>query len=199
MNAVKIAAQLGTAFDENLPPEVRARACAEIGSHRFRPAIPSLLKLGSIAGDPLIVWQALDAVGAIGSKTATRPLLQLIRDSKSAFVRQAAVFAVGQLADPRARPHLIRVLKNKSELPKTRGFAAEALGLLRSQPASSETLISALGDVEPEVRCAAVSAIAALRDRRAVPALRSLLTDRTIVDGDRTLSEFASDALRTME
>jgi HEAT repeat protein len=185
-------AALGAATERDLlaicrdgmrPTEERTMACSLLGQIRSRRAIPLLLKIGSQEEEQLLVWEALSAVGAIHSRTATPRLMQLIRTSASPFKRQAAVFALWRLTDVRARPLLIRILRNEREDVKTRAFAAEALGLLPLTRNSVSAMIAALDDPSVEVRYSAVCGFSGLRSTAAVPALKRLLTDNMVVDG----------------
>jgi HEAT repeat protein len=182
--------------DSARPLEERVVACALLGDRRLRDAIPVLLQIASKEEDERLVWECLAAIGMVGSRTATRPLISLIRKTRSRLKRQAAVFALGQLADQRARPLFIQVLSNTKETEKTRGFAAEALGLLRPSRRSLETLTLALSDASVEVRYSALCGLAALRSKESVPALKGLLNDSAVVDGSRPVAARAAAAIR---
>lgn len=178
-------------LDNGRPIEERASACMVLGQMRSRKSISVLLEISKKAEDPLLVWQCLAAVGSIGSRTATRPLMRQIRTATSGFMRQAAVFALGQLIDERARMLLTRVLLDLKEIPKTRGFAAEALGLLRFKKATLTSLVRASEDESPEVRYSVLCGLGALRDKATLPVLERRLNDHAIVDRG-TIAEHAT-------
>jgi len=178
--------------------EDRALACSLLGEIPSRASVLMLLAMGTTEEEPLLIWHSLAAVGAIGSRRATRPLMRLIKTTRSWFRRQAAVFALGQLSDQRAEPLLSRVLQNTKEVAKTRGFAAEALGLLDLAPQTQKALIAALQDESAEVRYSALCGIGAQRNRSALPAVKSLLADRTVVDGTNTIADRAASVVETL-
>ena len=161
----------------------RALACALLGELRSRVSVPALLDVASAEEEPLLVWEALKAVGLIRGRLATPAVMRLARTTASSTKRQAAVYALGILADKRARSLLIRVLSDQQEDAHTRGIAAEALGLMGSTQRIVAALIQALEDPSGDVRYAALFGVEALRSAAALPAVRRLQSDRTIVDG----------------
>jgi HEAT repeat protein len=164
-----------------------------------RTSVLALINIGLKEEDNILVWTAFAAVGTIGSRKATRPLMHLVRTMKSSFKRQGVIFALGMLQDKRARSLLERVLADLREDSKTRGLAAEALGLLRPKEASVKFLIRALEDPSAEVRYSALCALGALRSRYALLAVKRMLEDHAIVDGDKTIAYYASVVTRDIE
>jgi HEAT repeat protein len=181
--------------------EDRALACLLLGAMRSRASVFMLLEIGAEAQEEetLLIWQSLAAVGAIRSRRATRPLIRLFRTTRSWLKRQAAVFALGQLADKRAERLLIRVLLDPKEVAKTRGFAGEALGLLGPKPQILKVLVAALEDESAEVRYAALCGIGALRSKTALPAVKSLLSDDTVGAGQSTIADRAAKVIKDIE
>lgn len=179
---------IGICGDASQSYEKRASACLLLGQMRARTSVLALINVGLKEEDSILVWTAFAATGAIGNGKATRPLMHLVRTMTSSFKRQAVVFALGGLQDKRARSLLEWVLADLREDPKTRGLAAEALGLLRPKTPTVKVLIRALEDPSAEVRYSALCALGALRSRYALPAVKRMLEDRTIVDGDKAIS-----------
>ncbi len=104
-------------------------------------------------------------------------------------VRAAAATALGKMGDPAAVDGLLRALADdRSAL--VRRSAAGALGELRESRAG-EALVAALDDPAPEVRQAAVLALAQLK----WGAAGSALAHRLQVDGDAQVRELAAYAL----
>jgi HEAT repeat protein len=142
--------------------ETRALAASLLGQIRDRESVRSLLSLGVIENDDALAWECLAAIGLVGSRKATRPLMRLIRETRSPLKRQAAVFALGLLADQRARTLLEKTMLDPTEPSRTRGFAAEGLGVLRPNPRTVKRLQALLHDDDPHVQRSASCALAAL-------------------------------------
>lgn len=190
---------LGVMMDPSRPAAERAQACSWAGQRRLRDALPALLQIARIEENPLLVWASLAALGTLGSRVSTRPLIMIFRSTQSPTKRQGAIFALGRLYDPRARSVLVKIVSDRKEDDKSRGLAAEALGLLRPAKASTSALIGALGDDEAEVRYSALLAVGALRCREALPAVERLKNDSTPVDGDGTIADHASMVISDIE
>ena len=148
--------------------------------------------------DPASLWQAFDRIRAAGSRTATRELIRIVRESSSALRREGAIFALWGLADSRARDLLICLVKDVRESPQARGFAAEALGLLKPRQRSNEVLIRALNDPLPEIQYSALCGLSALRPLEAVPALERLKHSATVFNNE-TLGARAERLIREIE
>ena len=186
-------------MDSSRPARERAQACAWAGQRHLTEALSTLLQIAKTEEDPLLVWESLAALGALGSRVATRPLILFLRSTQSATKRQGATFALGRLYDPRSRSILVKIVSDRKEDETTRGLAAEALGLLRPAKPSTSALIRALGDDEAEVRYSALLALGALRCREALPTLERLRNDSTLVDGDGTIADHASRVITEIE
>jgi HEAT repeat protein len=165
---------------------------------RSRPFVNVLLRLGIDGREDLLIWESLVALGVIGSRTATRPLLRLARASDSRIRRQAAVFALGLLNDKRGRSTLIKVLLDTKEGTKIRGLAAEALGLLPAKRGTTMVLVEMLQDPSAEVRYSALCALGALRANSALGSIESLLGDTAVVDGEMSVGDRAASVMADM-
>ncbi len=91
-------------------------------------------------------------------------------------VRQAAVKALGQPGDARARPALLALLTNQKQSARLRLAALRALVRL-AQPHPLPHLLTALQDPSVQVRKAAVNALIHLKDPNAVVAWIVALSD----------------------
>jgi HEAT repeat protein len=185
--------------DKARPQADRVQACLLLGQMKFREALPNLIEIVQQEHEGELVWQSLATIGAIGSRRATRPLLQLLRSTTSAVTRHGAVLGLMQLADERTRGELTRIAANKQEEENTRALATEALGLLKSKRRTSRFLIGALHDPSPAVRFSSLCAIGALKDRTALPFIRPLLNDSSIADGAESIGDRANLVLRSMQ
>lgn len=123
------------------------------------------------------------ALGKIGSASAATALKQAVLTDASPKVRDAAAYALGEIAlrdvrlgkDRDVADTLTRALGD--EEPLVRRSAAYALGCLGGDAAASRPAVEkVLGDRRPEVRQSAAWALGRLGDQ-AVPALHRLLTD----------------------
>jgi hypothetical protein len=133
------------------------------------PTVQSELK----SKDPAIRRKAANEVGVQRLRAAMHPLMDLLFDGDSS-VKEAAAFALGQIADPLAARSLIYVLNDKD--PQVRSSAAFALGMIEDTESADE-LSKLLDDSEIEVRASAVFALGLMRDDAAVDELIDALDD----------------------
>lgn len=170
----------------------RATACLLVGRLRLRSALPMLMGVACLERPDLLVWESLSAIGAVKSRTVTRPLLRLLKTADSATKRHGIVFALSQLRDGRARGALSQLLLDQGEDISVREVAAEALGLITPSKRSLSALLEALNDDSPRIRYSAVCALGALRDEDAVAALRTATQDKAVLEGEGTVGARAS-------
>jgi TonB family protein len=93
---------------------------------------------------------------------------------KEATVREAAAFALGQIASPAATDQLLRVLSDKDA--ETRASAAFALGMIGSRKAIP-ALSKALDDEDASVRSSAITALGLMQDYDGVDDIIEMLAD----------------------
>ena len=136
-------------LDRSQPEERRLVGCYVAGAAMYRPAVRALLQVITQDNERL-VWEAGVALSRIGSKRATRPLVNVIRYSEVEESRTAAIYAFFGIQDSRAVPTLINVLSDTSGSPRSRSVAAEVLGLLEPTDASVNELRKALHDPAAE-------------------------------------------------
>ncbi len=182
--------------DSSQSAEARAEGCSQLGLMKSRRAVPVLLEIGSKEKSELLFWESLKAVGTIGSKRATRPLMRLIRTTESRSRMTAAVLALLPLGDERAASLLIRIMLHGKDTPKARGLAAEALGWMRPKRDTLVALRKALEDPSEYLRYSAVCACSGLRSRAMIPALGRLLTDEAELPGEGTIAQLAREVLQ---
>jgi HEAT repeat protein len=132
------------------------RALGDTGSPEAVPAIAGLL-------DAAEAPAAAAALGRLGAKEGTQPLLDLLERGQ-ALARVEAIDALGQIGSAAAGAPL--VLELTSDRPEVRGAAARALGKLRHDGAAAG-LEALRSDYYAEVRRAAVEALARLPVRAA--------------------------------
>jgi len=110
----------------------------------------------------------------------------------------ALVYALGKLADVRARDALLHMLGNLREKPRIRAAAAEALGSLGDRE-SVPKLAAHLSDRSPEVRLFCAFALGELRDPRAIRTLQRVAgTDHGRVRTYGTVGKAAQSAIEAI-
>ena len=94
---------------------------------------------------------------------------------------------------------MIKILLDKREVEKTRGFAAEALGFLHPTPRIEKAFIAALQDESVEVRYSTLCGLSGWRYSNALPFVKSLLSDHSIMAGEGTVAELAARVIHAAE
>jgi HEAT repeat protein len=138
------------------------------------------------------IWQDCDM-------SLERPLLSTLRSGRRPFNRAAAAYAMPILKTPKIIRALERTMANKSENPRVRGYAAEALAH-GHRKRSHDVLLRGLGDPSKGVRFWCAFALGEMAERRAVTVLKGLVaTDKRVVRGWHSVAKEAADALNNIE
>lgn len=132
-------------------------------------AIPALLRALT---DPATAAQAAHALGAIGDRRATGPLIELSRDPGEPE-RHAAVVALGRIGDQRAARPL--VARTRDESPRVVLAALDALASVGG-PAQRQTLRALAGEGSPQQQRLAFRALQACDPRAGAEALAEAVT-----------------------
>lgn len=177
--------------DSKRSVSLRAAAAWLLGQLQEPRASVPLVQAMRRAEATALTWEAANALANIDRTNVVRPLIGLLRGGRGEQ-RIAAAYALGRLADSRASPILIRVLKEPSADDRLRDYAVEALGLCGGRGATT-LLMEALRDPAPEVRGSAAYGLGQLGYLRALPQLRRLT--RREVEPNRQVREFARDAV----
>jgi hypothetical protein len=204
-DAIKIA------LDRKNKTKSRVSACFVLGQLNPPGSAQALLRLVRTEQNERIDWEAFSALGFIGDRRITKPLLKMLRNSTRRSRRQQIAYALWFLADARTKPVLIELLSNKKEDDAVRGYAAEGLGSLRPSLRSLEALASALEDASVNVRVSALCGLSLpacllrlnpkqIKNRaarrffiqEALPAVRARLHDRAAIKGEDTVASYAS-------
>jgi HEAT repeat protein len=122
--------------------------------------------------DPQVRRDAATALGALGNRSAVRPLRRLLDDDEDVSV--AAAFSLARLQDRRVAPLLIKLLDHSHH--SVREGAANALGQLGDRRAITK-LLTKLNDPTPRVRSRVAEALGDLADPQAATALLGSLND----------------------
>jgi HEAT repeat protein len=135
---------LSAANDPNM--SVRSKAIDTLGHMRATDATSSLVqRLFMRDTDDFTRRRILAALGMIGDKRATEPLLDFANGKSNVETRAGAIYALGEIGDEKALPGLeeIAARANESEL---REVAKVAIRRIRSQPVPTEIPPALAGD-----------------------------------------------------
>jgi len=174
--------------------DVRVRATALLGRLRHRGACDRLV-LGLA---DKVIWVRIvsaQALGEIGDSRAAPALIDALRD-RDPVVRAMAAEALGKLRDFAATLPLLDLLKDESDLVRIN--ALRALGRI-GNPAAVPFLEPALDALEPDVRCAAIDGLAAMRVTALLPRLRRMSRNWPVGREPKEVREAAQQAIATLE
>jgi hypothetical protein len=138
------------------------------------------------------LWEIALVLEEIGDLRSVSRLIHAL-DDLNPHRRHAAARALGWIPDAgsRAARALSNTLTDTSQPREVREEAAESLAYLH-WPQAIPSLVSALADPDVRIRFLAVFALGSIRnrrtyrhaDRRVVPALKAMLTDREVAPGN---------------
>ena len=135
-------------------------------------------------GDSLEVQgQALEALGCIGDRRATAPVIELLSDPDYEDLQENGFRVLSRLDDTSARAFLLAQMTNGNNRLARRRAAQAIAGLVETKsgkellPDIVNALIGALLDTEPDVRISAAQALAGVDHPLVVVPLTLLLTD----------------------
>jgi len=149
--------------------------------------------------DEVDAFEAGKAIWEDPDKRLERPLILTLKNGRKPFNRAAAAWAMQIMTTPRTIRALESVVKNKSERPRVRGEAAEALAHSHRRK-SHEVLLAGLDDSSKDVRFWCAFALGQMAEQRAVPALKRLaVSDRRIVKGFHAVAKEATDAIQNIQ
>lgn len=138
---------------------------------------------GLNARTQLEAFEAAKAVSENSDPRLVRPLIVILKNGRRPFNRAAAAFAMQMVATPKTIIALERTASDRSEHPRVRGEAAEALAHAHRKK-SHDVLLRNLNDPSKEVRFWCAFALGEMAEMGAVAALRRLsATDNRVVRG----------------
>lgn len=176
------AALLEASTAEN--PKVRRAVASALGLVRGDAAEKALTQLTKDKSY-LVSAAAARALGQFSSATTMKTLTGLLnRNSWSEVVRSGALAALAQTGDESALPALMEWTEYGKPL-RARRAAIDALPRLSEGPKVRQQLVKILGDKDPHVRSAALSALGDLDDPKASAPIEELLL-RELDGGVRT-------------
>ena len=129
-----------------------------------------------------------------------RHLVQTLKKGRRPFNRAAAAYAMGgRLHRPRVVAALEQAVNDKSENPRVRGYAAEALHL-NHRKKSHDVLLRDLTDPSKQVRFWCAYSLGQVAEHRAIPALERLsVSDNRVVKGYHSVAKEAADAVQAIK
>jgi HEAT repeat protein len=144
-------------------------------------------------------FEAAKAIWEDPDKRLERQLILTLKCGCRPFNRTAAAYAMQVVTTPRTIRALERVVKNNSERPRVRGYAAEALAHCHRKKSHS-VLLTGLGDSSKEVRFWCAFALGEMAERSAIPALERLVArDKRIVKGFHSVAKESADAIKNIQ
>jgi HEAT repeat protein len=174
--------------------EVRVRAIHVLGRLRHRGACDRLIR----GLTDKVIWVRIvsaQALGEIGDSRAAPALISALKD-RDLVVRAMAAEALGKLRDFAATMPLLALLSDESDLARI--HALRALGRI-GNPAAIPFLEPALEAPEPEVRCAAIAGLAALRVTGILPKLHRMARNWPVGREPKEVREAAQHAIAALE
>lgn len=144
-------------------------------------------------------FEAAKAIWEDSDKRLEGPLILILKKGHKPFNRAAAAYAMQMVTTSRTITALEGVIRNKSERPRVRGEAAEALAH-RHRKESHDVLLAGLADPSKELRFWCAFALGEMAERRAATFLERLVTtDKRVVRGWHSVAEEAADALKSIK
>ena len=176
---------------ESSKPAQRVAAADALGELRLAPGVATLLKLLR-DDDREVRASAALALGKLGEMRAATHLADALRDTDLS-VRCAAADALGSIGGPEANTTLLLWLHDRT--PMFRGRVVAALGRAGvGIGVVTRALIEVLDDDQPDVRWQAVRALGRAGSPSAIPSLRQLLDDETVLFGV-AIGDLAQEAI----
>ncbi len=174
--------------------DVRVRAIHVLGRLRHGGACDRLIR----GLTDKVIWVRIvsaQALGEIGDSRAAPALIAALKD-RDLVVRAMAAEALGRLRDFAATMPLLALLSDESDLARI--HALRALGRI-GNPAAIPFLEPALDAPEPEVRCAAITGLAALRVTGVLPKLHRMTRNWPVGREPKDVREAAQRAIAALE
>lgn len=197
LNIINAEDALALACNLDLSVETRSASLVALSALCGESSIPDIIDILRKAQDPQISLAAAQALSVIQSKHATKPLLRTMFSTSEDHIVFSCIYALWSLRDRRSMLAINRVVNNASLSPRTRGLAAEVLGVFRS---SLPRLLALSRHPVSDVRCGALFGAAAItRDPRILWKYEALLRDHSIISTGQTVKELAARILYPSE
>jgi len=144
-------------------------------------------------------FEAAKVIERASDLSLEQALIATLRRGRRPLNRTAAAYAMQGVRTIRTIEALERALADRSEHPRVRGQAAEAL-IHNHRKRSHDVLLKGLVDPSREVRFWCAFALGQMAEGRAIPALEQLAaTDKRIVRGFWSVAKEAIEALKKIQ
>jgi HEAT repeat protein len=168
-----VAALTQSIFDNS--PAVRTASAKALGALKSRDATPALCNRLTDAV-PEVAVAAATALAELADPASVEELIKaVVKPNAPTALVAAAAGALGKVRDPRAAGTFIALLSNKEE--NIRWSAVDGLGGVGGRAAVQPLSAVALKDPNPQIREAAVAALAKIGDVSALNTLVDALSD----------------------
>lgn len=158
--------------------------------------------------EPRIRYEAIYQASKIGGEVIWSQIARMAQTDPDVFVRTEAVHKMSfTFGDPDLLVPLLEIYESPDETAVVRAQAAEGIGnhlgcadqRRRLFQRATRLLITGLSDSSAGVRFWSAFALGAMRTRKALPALRELLSDTTPCIGWWPVCDEAADAIASIE
>jgi HEAT repeat protein len=144
-------------------------------------------------------FEAAKAIWENPDSSLERSLISALNSGCRPLCRAAAAFAIQILKTPKVVRALERSVEDKSEHPRVRSEAAEALAH-GHRKSSHNVLLKGLGDPGKDVRFWCACALGEMAEHRAITPLKRLVaTDKRVVKDVHSVGKQAADAIENIQ
>jgi HEAT repeat protein len=126
---------------------VRIKAIDVLGARGVNDAVPAMAQELFLRETPAVEkLHLVAALGRIGDQRGTMPVIEYLKETDDSDSRGTAVFALGEMADPRANDTLIQIVDNDPNA-MVRKLAQEALEKIDGElPSNHQAQVAAAHD-----------------------------------------------------
>jgi HEAT repeat protein len=126
---------------------VRIKAIDVLGARGVNDAVPAMAQELFLRETPAVEkLHLVAALGRIGDQRGTMPVIEYLKETDDSDSRGTAVFALGEMADPRANDTLIQIVDNDPNA-MVRKLAQEALEKIDGElPSNHQAQVAAARD-----------------------------------------------------
>jgi HEAT repeat protein len=190
MGLSRVEDALEAAERRDLDEATRARALFVLQAFPERTYVERVLAILRAAETAGLSLEAAKVLSALASRRATKPLVRTIRETRKEHVAFACVYALWFLHDRRSALTLQWVVGQPRFEARTRGMAAEALGMFLG---ALSFLLGLADHPIPKVRVGALFGVGMITGDAGIRGrFRPLLDDQAVIGGGQRVSEVAA-------
>jgi len=162
-------AEIARLLETDQNQNVRASAARAIGVLEYREGVPALLV--ALKDNEWVCFSALEALALLKDESSIDPVLALL-ENPSETLRYAAIETLGKIGSSRSSSALISRISRSSDIEKTAIVKSLVqIGITPSMAQVGDLLIEMYTNGEWEERLIALTGLADLKDKRAVPVI----------------------------